>query len=67
MKDTNYYREVGFGGLEVAYPLRKLKVAGTTPAGVDRFPRCENRRIIGTPLGDHTPQFEKSCVSDKFT
>ncbi|GFV78721.1 hypothetical protein TNCV_3168221 [Trichonephila clavipes] len=25
------------GGLEVAFPFRKSKVTGSTPAGVDRF------------------------------
>ncbi|GFV55833.1 hypothetical protein TNCV_3321221 [Trichonephila clavipes] len=35
---------VGSGGLEVALPLRKPKVVGTTPPGVDTFSGCENRR-----------------------
>ncbi|GFX22532.1 hypothetical protein TNCV_2784681 [Trichonephila clavipes] len=30
------------GGLEVANPLRKPKVAGSTQDEVDRFSRCEN-------------------------
>ncbi|GFU73677.1 hypothetical protein TNCV_2436951 [Trichonephila clavipes] len=35
-----------FGVLEVACPLRKPNVEGSTPAGVNRFSRCENRRIM---------------------
>ncbi|GFT98102.1 hypothetical protein TNCV_789221 [Trichonephila clavipes] len=38
------YRHVGSGGLEVTYPLRKPKVAGSAPARADRFPGCKNRR-----------------------
>ncbi|GFY09632.1 hypothetical protein TNCV_381271 [Trichonephila clavipes] len=33
------------GGLEVACPLRKPKVAGSNPAGVDRFSGCKNRML----------------------
>ncbi|GFU31818.1 hypothetical protein TNCV_1176791 [Trichonephila clavipes] len=35
---------VGFGGVDVAYPLRKPNVAGFVPARVDRFSGYENRR-----------------------
>ncbi|GFW75754.1 hypothetical protein TNCV_4429371 [Trichonephila clavipes] len=35
---------VGSGGLEVAGPLRKCMVMGSTLAGVERFPGCENHR-----------------------
>ncbi|GFU91549.1 hypothetical protein TNCV_2543151 [Trichonephila clavipes] len=38
---VNYVRS---DGLVVARPLRKLKVAGSTPAGIDRFSGSENRR-----------------------
>ncbi|GFT23717.1 hypothetical protein TNCV_3511791 [Trichonephila clavipes] len=34
---------VNSGGLEVASPLRKSKVAGSTPGGVDRFSGSANR------------------------
>ncbi|GFW12064.1 hypothetical protein TNCV_4531291 [Trichonephila clavipes] len=45
----------GSGGLEVACLLRKPKVAGSTPAGVDRFPRCENHscELQGVKNGSH--------------
>ncbi|GFV62996.1 hypothetical protein TNCV_3177891 [Trichonephila clavipes] len=31
----------GSGGLEVTCPIRNPKIAGSIPAGVDRFARCE--------------------------
>ncbi|GFT90912.1 hypothetical protein TNCV_2830231 [Trichonephila clavipes] len=39
-------REVSrsYGGLEVACPLRKPKVVGSTTTEFDRFSGCENRR-----------------------
>ncbi|GFY27085.1 hypothetical protein TNCV_2067061 [Trichonephila clavipes] len=45
LKQTNIIRfPLGSDGLEVAYPLRKPKVADSIIAGVDRFPGYENRR-----------------------
>ncbi|GFW33519.1 HTH_48 domain-containing protein [Trichonephila clavipes] len=45
-RDIYTEKEARFGGLEVARPLRKPEVAGSTPAGVDRFSGCENRRHV---------------------
>ncbi|GFV30258.1 hypothetical protein TNCV_97331 [Trichonephila clavipes] len=42
IRPITIHHSSGSGGLEVVYPLRK--VAGLSPAGVDRFSGCKNRR-----------------------
>ncbi|GFT05785.1 hypothetical protein TNCV_3925761 [Trichonephila clavipes] len=53
--------EVGSIGLEVASSLRKPKVAGSTPAGVDKFSGCAKVWRRGQKKGQREDSRHPAC------